>query len=461
MDLNKIKNYISEALKSGYTVDKIKQNLVSAGWSSEVIQQALNEVSQLKENVSNTNNLPSKGDIYVANESNIGNTGITSNPSIESSSRKKNTLVKVALGIAAVLIGSGIIYKLTISKLRTGLAPELHQQVLKTDLSKYNIDTDGDGYPDFVEIAVGSNQNENLYDKCYGNNPCKSSTLIDGDYSRDVLIILDSSGSMGLKIGPRTRMEEAKDAITGYVSSQNENVRFGLMVYGHKGSNNSSDKPISCSSAEIIKTIGTLDKNSVVPALAQVTPVGWTNMGTALNNAIPFFSSSTAKNKEIILVSDGAETCDSKPEDAARRAKESGIKVGVIGFAVDFEASKQLTAIANAGGGGFSVANNADELSQRFNDTYKNVQDWGTESSCLSDFVERGRSCYFEAHDKMFKYILAERSKLYTKEINQDEYDALGILDSKISENYQKIVDGELLKYMDIVNSKKDAAFDR
>src|SRR3989339_496344 len=45
------------------------------------------------------------------------------------------------------------------------------------DLSKYDKDTDGDGYPDFVEVAVGLNPNESEFIRCGGGKGCKDPTL--------------------------------------------------------------------------------------------------------------------------------------------------------------------------------------------------------------------------------------------------------------------------------------------
>ena len=148
-------------------------------------------------------------------------------------------------------------------------------------------------------------------------------------------------------------------------------------------------------------------------------------MGTAISAAIPAFASSTAKNKEIILVSDGAETCNSDPEGAARKAQSSGIKVGVIGFAVDTATSNQLKLIAAAGGGGYSFANNAEELYSNFSQRSENVKNWAEESKCLYKFLDDARACYKTDYEKMNSYMSQELLKLYRNEITQNEFDKI------------------------------------
>lgn len=486
MDMEKLTDYITQALRSGLSIQQIMERLISAGWKQDIVNNALEQAIPKPQtvinstvqntNIKNENSSSAQGDIYNVsnnysvspNKDNLYNTSSQASSNINNNfnsvvaePRSNKTKIVVVIVILAVLAGIGYLYTNFISKTKTGISPTIDQQLLKTDLTKYSKDSDGDSYPDFLEIAVGGNKDENLYTKCYGNNPCASAQIGSGDYTKDILIILDASGSMGLSLGSRTRMEEAKDAITRYINNSGENTRFGLMIYGHKGSNSTADKPLSCSSAEVIKQIGAFDKSSVSTALAGVSPVGWTNMGTAINAAIPAFSTSTAKKKEIILVSDGAETCDSKPEEAAKNAKNAGIKVGVIGFAVDTQASSQLTLIANAGGGGYSVANSADELFQKFEDTSENVQNWGNESTCLYNFLDTARLCYKEPHDKMVNYLYQEQTRLYSKEINQDEYDKIKELQSTLNNNYIEMINEEQNKVETRLNQTKDEAFGR
>lgn len=467
MDLNKVKDYISQSKKTGLSEDQIRANLLSVGWKEEDITKAFNELVVVtpapqppvvnQTPVSTPTNVTSTTPILNGNIENQKTTKKSSSFSELLRNPKKRIGVIIG-GVLVVLTFINFIYSKFFA-IQTGQAPTLDQKIIKTDTSKYDKDTDGDGFPDFLETAVGSNANESLYTKCYGNNPCLAADLDLGQYQKDILIILDVSGSMGLKVGTRTRMEEAKTAISRYINSSTDTIKFGLMIYGHKGSNNTSDRALSCANAEIIKQIGTLNKNNVDSTLASITPTGWTNMGTAITGAIPAFASSTAKNKEIILVSDGAETCDSDPESAARKAQNAGIKVGVIGFAVDTTTSNQLKLIATAGGGGYSFANNAEELYSKFAQSYENVQNWGEESKCLYKFLDDAMACYKNDYERMNNYMSQELLKLYKNEITQNEFDKIEEIQNKFQARYLNILKEESDKVNNRLNQNKNVLF--
>lgn len=469
MDLNKVKDYISQSKNSGLSIDQIKANLLSVGWKEEHITRAFNELA-INTSIPQPLTVNTAPEKISVNETSTNPNLITGsgnqkpNEKSNSFSTPTKSIKKVlALAIAGSVIGIALISFIYSNFFATGTgqAPTLEKKIIKSDTSKYDKDTDGDGFPDFLETAVGSNANESLYTKCYGNNPCLAADLDLGQYQKDILIILDVSGSMALKAGTRTRMEEAKTAISRYIYNSTDTIKFGLMIYGHKGSNNTSDKALSCANAEIIKQIGTLNKNNVDSTLASITPTGWTNMGTAITGAIPAFASSTAKNKEIILVSDGAETCNSDPESAARKAQNAGIKVGVIGFAVDTATSNQLRLIATAGGGGYSFANNAEELYSNFAQRSENVKNWAEESKCLYKFLDDARACYKTDYEKMNSYMSQELLKLYRNEITQNEFDKIKEVQNKFQAKYLNILKEEEDKVNDRLNQNKNVLFDK
>ena len=68
----------------------------------------------------------------------------------------------------------------------------------------------------------------------------------------------------------------------------------------------------------------------------------------------------------IVLVSDGEETCEGDPCALVKQLKAAGVRfvLHVIGFGVDEKTKAQLACIAEAGGGKYFGAKNADELLQ-------------------------------------------------------------------------------------------------
>lgn len=64
------------------------------------------------------------------------------------------------------------------------------------------------------------------------------------------------------------------------------------------------------------------------------------------------------------MVSDGIETCDGDPVEAAKKVKEDNtdVQVNIIGFDVDSKADDQLKNVARAGGGEYTSVKTKQEL---------------------------------------------------------------------------------------------------
>jgi len=217
-------------------------------------------------------------------------------------------------------------------------------------------------------------------------------------------------------------------------------------VYGNKGSNSASDKAVSCSSADMIAPIGSVTASSVDSYLSGINPVGWTPIGLAIRNGKNAFVGKEGQKNQMIVVTDGAETCDSNPAGAASEAKSSPyqIRVDVIGFAVNTAEQSSLQAISSSGGGLFSVATNVDQLLSQMRASRENFDKFQAGAKCTNDVYQKSVSCLQDIQKKVSDYLTnaltgksgAERTELtnlqsnifsqYFKKINtlQDEQSA-------------------------------------
>lgn len=308
-----------------------------------------------------------------------------------------------------------------------------------SDLGKYQVDTDKDGYPDFIEKEIGLDPNESERDRCLVDD-CQSADLNEASSTtREILIILDDSGSMDLKIGAETRMALAKEGLKKFLQDVDSNTKVGLMLYGHKGSNSEAQKSVSCASAEVITQIGGFNKDNAELILSPIKPVGWTPMGLALSNSKAAFASSTADIKEVILVSDGEESCNTDPIKVAGELKTLGIKVNVIGFAVKDTAATQLSDIAKAGGGGFAVANSVSDFDNAYQTQYENGLKVLDQNKCTLDAVDEFRSCYMDAYNQVYQYISARKLTKYDDKISDKEFEILDELADTIFDQQTKV----------------------
>lgn len=181
----------------------------------------------------------------------------------------------------------------------------------------------------------------------------------------NIAILLDASGSMAQKIGGKSKMELAKQAVNEFVASMPEESNISLRVYGHKGSNSDKDKKTSCSSTELVYELNSYDETTFKESLNSFKPTGWTPIANAINETKKDFEQITNEAQNIIyVVSDGVETCDGDPVKAAKELHDSNIKavVNIIGFDVDQDGQKQLLQVAEAGGGKFETVDSADDF---------------------------------------------------------------------------------------------------
>lgn len=285
-------------------------------------------------------------------------------------------------------------------------------------LSKYSKDTDGDGIPDVVETEIGLDPNVSEIERCKPAS-CETSDKTSAENTKgNILFIIDSSGSMGLKIGSTTKMDLAKQAIRNFLNNTKDDVNVGIMVYGNKGSNSEADKAISCSSADTIASIGSVTASSADSYLSQIQPVGWTPIGLAIKNGINAFSGKEGQKNQIIVVTDGAETCNTNPAGAASEAKVSAyqIQVNVIGFAVSSSEQSSLQAISTNGGGIFSVANNADDIYNQMQANLKNFQNFQKDAACINDAYTKSTTCLSAVSQQLNTYFSGKTANLHGSE---------------------------------------------
>lgn len=196
----------------------------------------------------------------------------------------------------------------------------------------------------------------------------------------NVQIILDASGSMREKIGERTKMELAKQAIKEFAEALPQEAKVSLRVYGHKGSGSDADKPLSCSSSDLVYQLQSYDASKLDEALKLFEPSGWTAIAHSLRLAEQDLARFPAdKNTNIIyLVSDGIETCDGDPVQVARELSQSHVMplLNVIGFDVNAEGQKQLKEIAQASEGLYANVTNQEQFKQELERAKEIAQKW-------------------------------------------------------------------------------------
>jgi len=177
---------------------------------------------------------------------------------------------------------------------------------------------------------------------------------------RSVLLILDASGSMNAKLpNGETRIAVAQRAIKGVAGFIPAQAQLSLRMYGAQ----SPALQKNCQDTHLAVPFGPASAagGPIVTAADAAKAQGYTPIAYSLGQAANDFPAD-AKERVIVLVSDGKETCQGDPVVAAKALAGKGITVHTVGFIVDTAARGQLQAIARATGGTYFDAPVGPEL---------------------------------------------------------------------------------------------------
>ncbi len=134
----------------------------------------------------------------------------------------------------------------------------------------------------------------------------------------DVMIAVDVSKSMLAKDIPPNRLEKAKLELTTLIDRLKQD-RIGIVAFAGEA---------------FIQCPLTLDKGAVKIFLStlnpNIIPTPGTAIGSAIRVATQAFTEKEKEFKALVLLTDG-EDHDSNPLEAARKAKQAGVKVFTIG----------------------------------------------------------------------------------------------------------------------------------
>ncbi len=184
-----------------------------------------------------------------------------------------------------------------------------------------------------------------------------------------VMFVLDGSNSMWGQIDGVAKVTIAKDVLTKLIENWDDEIPVGLLAYGHR-------RKDDCNDIEVVANPGQYDKTQLIDFVNSLSPRGKTPIASSLIAAASSFGTNSGV-RQIILVSDGLETCGGDPCSTAFSYNfiNPGFDVHVIGFDVNEEETKSLQCIAANSGGQFFKANNANELQDALKKTVSVVKE--------------------------------------------------------------------------------------
>lgn len=198
-----------------------------------------------------------------------------------------------------------------------------------------------------------------------------------------IYIIFDSSGSMWGQLPDRsTKLTVAKKVLNDFVGGDFAGFDLALRVYGHR-------KKDDCLDSELVVPFGK-PAEVVQPMrdfVGKVNALGRTPITYSLEKALEDFGS---RSGEIILITDGIESCDADPCALIRKWRETNvkIKVHVVGFGLDEKSKDALKCLSEAAGTDYQDAQTAKDLA----DALKRIRERAaTNGLILKGFDQSGK----------------------------------------------------------------------
>lgn len=196
------------------------------------------------------------------------------------------------------------------------------------------------------------------------------------------VLVFDASGSMWNRVeGELTRIEVARDVMGDYFASRDGAVPLSVIAYGH-------NRREDCRDIEVIAPMGQTAPGTLEARLRALMPRGMTPLTDSLalaRDQIP----PTAEAADIILVTDGLETCKGDPCALAASLASEGIDIRahVVGFGLSAVEVAALACITDQTGGMLFQTNSGAELARALQQVSASVPEPAPDPEASTDTV--------------------------------------------------------------------------
>src|SRR5829696_9676242 len=142
-----------------------------------------------------------------------------------------------------------------------------------------------------------------------------------------VILVVDASKSMKADDGTgRPKMAAAKSALNTLVEELPDDAKVGLRIYGSEVSGTGKEE--GCADTKLVSPVAPLDRPGLKASIDAITPRGFTPIGRSLQGAAQDLG--TAKQKTVVLVSDGGDNCaPPAPCGVARQLAKGGVALKI------------------------------------------------------------------------------------------------------------------------------------
>ena len=171
----------------------------------------------------------------------------------------------------------------------------------------------------------------------------------------DVLVVYDSSNSMWGAFADGTRKYEAgRKALASVAKNGLAGRQIGFRAYGHRRAGD-------CRDSELVAPFSSADDagTAIIEAANSIRPTGKTPITYSLTEGLKDLGGGPG---EILLISDGIETCDADPCELMQEWKDANVnvRVHVVGVGLNDLERTAMSCIAETSGGEYFDADSAD-----------------------------------------------------------------------------------------------------
>ena len=178
-------------------------------------------------------------------------------------------------------------------------------------------------------------------------SPAAATTSVDEPVPGKLLLMLDASGSMKAQDpSGLTKINAAKKALTGLVDALPDTAQVGLRVYGATVDGKGKPTAAACADTQLIHPIEALDKPTLTSTIKDIKALGETPIAHSLEEALNDLGTEGKRN--IVLVSDGEESCVPDPCPTIKKLTTAGVdlQIDTVGFGVNAKARTQLQCLS-------------------------------------------------------------------------------------------------------------------
>lgn len=196
-------------------------------------------------------------------------------------------------------------------------------------------------------------------------------------FGEETLILLDSSVSMLENLNGTPKYLQAARAAKNVLQNIPPDKKIGLRIIGIKPDEYLFQYLLSpeklCSATEILNPISTNNIENISSSLDAIIPLGVTPLTYSLSTAISYDFTKSNELKHIILITDGAESCNENPCNYIKQIMQTrnDIKIDVISFSSNKDELSQLKCLTSATKGKLVQVNSETDFSYAFENIIK------------------------------------------------------------------------------------------